>query len=153
MTTRKQWLTVIAALAVVVAAVLLWRGCRADDVRPPTAAGDFALDGINFTSPDLDLELVSVRATAHPGYMDWACIIECRERGGCRADVRVRLVYVAAGEERTLMMSGRLDAARGETIRIGRVQRPPTEADRVEAVMVEVAAPYTPGAPRPTPVQ
>ena len=153
MTTRKQWLTVIAALAAVVAAVLLWRGCRPDDVRPPTAAGDFALDGINFTSPDLDLELVSVRGTAHPGYTDWACLVECRELSGCRADVRVRLVYVAEGEKRTLTMSGRLDSARGETMRIGRVQRPPVVVNRVVEVNVEVAAAFIPGAPRPTPVQ
>ena len=153
MSGRFRWLVVLAALAAVVAVVLLWRGCRSDDVRPPTAAGDFALDGINFTSPDLDLELVSVRATAHPGYTDWACNFACRERGGCRADVRVRLVYVTGGEEKTLNMSGRIDAEPGEMTRIGRVLRPPTEADRIEAVMVEVAAPYTPGAPRPTPVQ
>lgn len=153
MTISKQWLTVFAALAVVVAALLLWRGCRTDDVRPPTAAGDFAVDGIKFTSPDLDLELVSLRATAHPGYTDWACNIECRERGGCRSDVRVRLVYVAAGEEKVLNMSGRFDTKKGEMTRIGRVERPPAEVDGVRTVHVEVVAPYIPDAPRPTPVQ
>jgi hypothetical protein len=138
----------------VVAVVLLWRGCGSNGAdRPPTKPGEFAADGITFTSPDLDLQLFAVRATAHPGYTDWACLLECRERGGCGADVRIRLVYVAAGDERTLMMSGRLEAARGETIRIGRVQRPPTQVDRVKAVIVEVVAPYTPGAARPTPVQ
>ena len=60
---------------------------------------------------------------------------------------------LSAGEERTLTVDGRFDANAGEKMRIGRMQRPPVVVDRVESVTVEVAGPYTPGAPRPTPVQ
>lgn len=153
MAKNSRWLAVPVLLVVVVVLVLVWRGCCSDDARPPAVPGEFEVDTITFTSPDLDLELLSVRTTDHPGYTDWACLVECRELGGCQADLRVRVVYRAAGEERTLQMGGRLDVERGETARIGRVQRPPTAVERVDEVIVEVAAPYTPDAPRPTPVQ
>ena len=151
MSSRKVWLAASAVLAVVVVA-LVWRGCRWDDARSGTDDA-FSADGIRLTSPDLDLGLLEVRATERQGFTDWACLVECRERGGCRADVRVRIEYRAGGERRSLSMSGRIDTANGETSRIGRVQRPPVEVDRIDEVIVEVAAPYTPGGPRPTPVQ
>jgi len=116
-------------------------------------AGEFAVDGITLTSPDLDLGLLAVRTTDHPGYTDWTVLVECRERGGCKADVRVRVLYRAAGEKRTLRMGGRIDSARGETARLGRVLRPPAQVERIDEVIVEVAAPYSPDAPRPTPVK
>lgn len=143
---------VSAVLAVAVVA-LVWRGCRPDVSRRPAVSGEFAVDEITLTSPDLDIELFSIRTTVRPGYTDWACLVECRERSGCRADVRVRILYRAAGEEHSLSIGSRVDAERGETIRFGRVQRPPISIEEIDEVIVEVVAPYTPGAPRPTPVQ
>ena len=150
---RNLRLFAIPAVLVVVVLIVLWRGCRWDGDRSPATPGDFAVDGITLTSPDLDLALLSVRTTASPGYTEWACLFECRERGGCRADVRMRILYRTGGRKNTLNLSGRLDAGRGETLRIGRVQRPPIEVERVDEVIVEVVAPYSPDAPRPTPIQ
>jgi len=147
-----RWFAVPVVVVAVVVSVLLWRGCRPDQVRPDATPGEFAGDRITLTSPDLDLALLTVRGTAREGYTEWACLVECREWNGCRADVRVRILYVAAGEKRSLTMSGRLDAARGEISRIGRVQRPPVPVDRVDEVIVEVAAALTPQSARPTPV-
>lgn len=151
----KKWRlpAVLFVLVVAVVALLVWRGCRLEESRPPAIAGDFAVDEITLTSPDLDLGLAAVRTTDHPGYTDWTVLVECRERGGCMADVRVRVLYRAAGEKRSLQMGGRLDSARGETVRLGRVLRPPVTVERIDEVIVEVAAPYSPDAPRPTPVQ
>lgn len=151
----KKWrlLAVPLFLAMVVVSLLVWRGCRLEESRPPAVAGDFAVDEITLTSPDIDLGLLAVRTTEHPGYIDWTVLVECRERGGCKADVRVRVLYRTAGEERTLRMGGRLDSARGGTARIGRVLRPPAPVERIDEVIVEVAAPFSPDAPRPTPVR
>ena len=91
-------------LVAVVVSLLIWRGCRVDESRPPALAGEFAVDEIALTSPDLDLKLLTVRTTDHPGYTDWTVLFECREWGGCKADVRVRVLYGAAGEKHTLQI-------------------------------------------------
>jgi hypothetical protein len=146
-----RWLA-IAVFVMVFGLLVLWRGCRSDGPRPSGTSGKFDSGDITLTSPELDLELVSVGATARPGYSDWACLLRCAERGGCRADIRVRILYRVAGEQRTLHLSGRLDAERGETTRVGRVQRPVVEVERIDEVIVEVAAPFSPDEPRPTPM-
>lgn len=148
-----RWLAMALLLVAVVVSLLIWRGCRVDESLPPALAGEFAVEEIALTSPDLDLKLLTVRTTDHPGYTDWTVLFECREWGGCKADVRVRVLYGAAGEKHTLQIGGRLNSARGETARFGRVLRPQTAVEQVDEVIVQVAAPYSPDAPRPTPVQ
>jgi hypothetical protein len=96
--------------------------------------------------------MVSVRGIVHPAYTDWACLLECRDNRGCRADVKLEILYRSNGEARTLIIGGRLEGDPGKTMRIGRVQRPPTAVDRVDQVTVEVVAVVTPGAQRPTPI-
>lgn len=149
------WL-IAAAVVAVAAGLLLWRGCR-HEPAPPSAvpATDFVDESARLVSPDLDLELVAVRGLVHPAYTDWACLLECRERRGCRADVKLEIRYRSGGEERSLSIAGRLEGERGETMRIGRAQRPPVAVDRVEQVTVTSVVPVTPavpGAPRPTPM-
>jgi hypothetical protein len=153
---RRTLLLVSAVLLLaVVTAVLLWRGCRHEPPPPPSAvpAADFVADSARLVSPDLALGLVAVRGLVHPAYTDWACLLECRERRGCRADVKLEIRYRSAGEERSLSIAGRLEGKRGETMRIGRVQRPPVAVDRVEQVTVTAVVPVIQGAPRPTPMQ
>ena len=150
---RNRWLVLIVAVVVLAAGVLLWRGCRGGADRPTGAAGEFGGDDVVLVSPDLELALISVRATPKSSYTDWSCLFECRERGGCRADVRVRVSYAADGEDRTIVLGGQFDAARGETVRIGRVQRPAIAVERIREVAVEVAAALVDGGARPTPVQ
>jgi hypothetical protein len=146
-------LAVALGLVAIVALLLLWRACRSGEGRQEATPTGFASDNVRLNSPDLDLELIEVRGTVNPGYTDWACVFSCRESGGCRAETRVRILYLSAGEERTLTLSGHFDAERGRKIRVGRMQRPPVAVDRVVEVTVDVEAPYIPGAPRPTPVQ
>jgi hypothetical protein len=153
MTGRSRWLVLALTVAVLAAGILLWRSCRQGAERPVSAAGEFGADQVALISPDLDLELVSVRATAKSSYTDWSCLFECRERGGCSADVRIRISFVADGEDRMITLGGQFDAARGETVRIGRVQRPAIEVERVNEVAVEVASALADDGPRPTPVR
>ena len=148
----RSW-TVALSLIVIVALVVLWRSCRSTDVAPDRPPEGFTADRVGLDSPDLDLELIEVRGKANPGYTDWACIFLCREAGGCRADTRVQILYVSGGTKQTLVLNGHLDAAHGEKMRVGRMQRPPVVVDRVMSVTVEVTAPFKPGAARPTPVQ
>lgn len=140
-------------LIAIVALVVVWRSCRLRDASLERSPAGLTADGVALVSPDLELELIEVRGKANPGYTDWACIFRCLEAEGCRADTRIRLQYVSEGEKQTLTLSGRLDAARGEKMRVGRIQRPPVAVDRIVNVTVEVTAPFKPGAPRPTPVQ
>jgi hypothetical protein len=156
MRVRTAWLIGAAALIAVAAAILLARGCRRDEAAAPAAPpADFVVEKARFESPELELELESVRGTVHPGYTDWACLLRCEERARCRADVRLHIDYRSGGEPRSLTIGGRLDGERGQVLRIGRVQRPPVAVDRIERVRVQVVAPVapvTPGAPRPTPM-
>jgi hypothetical protein len=149
-----RWLAVAIGLLLVVAALaLLWRACSSGDHGVTQTPTGFTSEKVRLISPDLDLDLLEVRGTVNPGYTDWACVFSCREDGGCRAETRVRILYLSAGEKRTLTLSGHFDAARDQKMRVGRMQRPPVMVDRVVEVTVEVAAPFVPGAPRPTPVQ
>ena len=154
---RALWLIGAAALIAVGAAILIARGCRreAAPAPAPAPAADFVVEKARFESPELALELESVRGTVHTGYTDWACLLRCEERAGCRADVRLVIDYRSGGEPRSLTIGGRLDGAKSQTLRVGRVQRPAVAVDRIERVRVEVLAPVrpvTPGAPRPTPM-
>lgn len=148
-----------AGLIVVVAAVLPWCGCRQEappPAAPPAASGPpagFVAESTRLVSPDLELELVSVRGIVHPGYTDWACLLECREPGGCRADVKLEIRYRSGDEPRTLKIAGRLEGEQGRTMRIGRVQRPPVVVDSIDLVTVAAAVPVVAGASRPTPMQ
>jgi hypothetical protein len=147
----RPWLAAFVAILVAASSVFLWRGCGGPGDR--TDRGTASPEDVQLTSPDLDVELLSARGTVHPGYTEWACVFECREQAGCHADVELEIAYLSEGAETVIRMAGRLDAAQGETMRIGRAQRPPSPVDRVEKVYVRVAATFVPGDPRPTPLQ
>ena len=150
MASRAPWMAAAAAVVAIVVALLLWRGCRPAPPAAPPA--DFASDAVKLVSPDLELEMVSVRGIANPTYTDWACLLTCRESRGCRADVKLEVFYRSGGEAHTLIIGGRLEGDTGQTMRIGRVQRPATAVDRIDQVTVTVVAAVKPGAPRPTPI-
>jgi hypothetical protein len=144
-----RWLVIAAAVIVVAALIVLFRGCRWQSVRP---AADFSAQDVLLDSPDLDVALVSVDGTAKTGYTDWACLLECRERRGCRAGVRIRIEYLSDGQPELLFLSGVLNGEKGEVMRLGRPQRPATAVDEVVKVTLEVVSAYRPDAPRPTPI-
>ena len=152
MPTRARWMAVVAAVVVtILAAVFLWRGFQS--ARVPPEIPSFAQEEVTATSPDLAISEALVRGTVHPGYTDWVCLLECLEPEGCRADLRVVVDYRSGGEAQRLMIDGRVDADMGETMRIGRVQRPPVEVEGIDKVTVEVRKSYREGGPEPTEIK
>ena len=152
MPTRARWMALVAAVVVtIVIAVFLWRGFQSAPVPPEIPS--FTQDKVTVTSPDLAVSEALVRGTVHPGYTGWVCLLECLEPEGCRTDLRVVIDYRSRGEAQRLMIDGRVDADMGETMRIGRVQRPPVEVDGIDKVTIEVRKSYREGAPEPTPIQ
>lgn len=150
MASRTRWLAVAAVGVAVLVALLIWRGCR-DGRMAADAPQDFGVGSVPVTSPDLAVSDALVRGTVHPDYTDWSCVLECREPEGCHAEVQLTITYLSGGDEHDVKLGGRLDAAMGETVRLGRAQRPPTAVDEVKLVILEVATTYRPGGPRPTP--
>ena len=152
MPTRVRWMAVVAVVVVtILAAVFLWRGSRPAPAPPEIPS--FTQDEVTVISPDLMVSEALVRGTVHPGYTGWVCLLECLEPEGCRTDLRVVIDYRSRGEAQRLMIDGRVDADVGETMRIGRVQRPPVEVDGIDKVTVEVRRSYREGDPEPTPIQ
>jgi len=149
MPTRVRWMAVLAVVVVtILVAVLLWRGFR--PAPAPPEIPNFSQDKVTAASPDLAVSEALVRGTVHPGYTGWVCLLECLEPEGCRADLRVVIDYRSRGEAQRLMIDGRVDVDMGETMRIGRVQRPPVEVDGVDKVTVEVRRSNRGSGPEPT---
>jgi hypothetical protein len=153
MVARTRWLLLAVVVVAVVAALFFWRGRRLDPLADPNSDRTFTVSDVPVESPELSIDVGTVRWTHHPDYTDWACLIECRERDGCHAEVQLVVDYISLGKKQRLTLGGRLDAAYGETSRIGRAQRPPVKVDRVERVTVEVLEAFRRGAPTPTPME
>ncbi len=152
---RYRWLLLVlaVALAAAVVTVVVRRGQRPESpVADPVLEGTHTASGVPVDSPDLRILVGTVKWTNHPDYTDWTCLVECRERDGCHAEVQLVVNYVSAGRQQRLTLGGRLDAAFGETVRIGRAQRPSVTVDRVEQVTVQVVAAFRSDAPTPTPM-
>jgi len=149
-TRRTGWLAVAAVGIAVLVALLVWRvgrdGRDADDA-PQT----FDVGSVSVASPKLAVSDALVRGTVYPEYTDWSCVLECREPEGCYAEVQLTITYRSGGDELKTQLGGRVDAAMGESMRLGRAQRPPTGVDKIERVTLEVATTYRPGGARPTP--
>ena len=137
----------IAATAVAV--LVLAAGCRRDRGGP--AADNFSVDAVRTESPDLDVAADQVRGTLRDGYMEWACLLECREPEGCHADLRVTVHYHSSGSDRQIVFSGQVDVPVGAHARLGRVQRPAVQVDGLDRVVVDVVNWRNPGDPPPTP--
>ena len=150
MASRPRWLVVAAVGVAILVALLVWRAGRdgrgADD-DPQT----FGVGSVAVVSPELAVSDALVRGTVYPEYTDWSCVLECREPEGCHAEVQLTITYRSGGDELELKLGGRLDAAMGESMRLGRAQRPPTSVDEVERVELDVATTHRPGGARPTP--
>ena len=52
-----------------------------------------------------------------------------------------------------MCLDGRVDADVGETMRIGRVQRPPVEVDGIDKVTIEKLRSIGEDGPKPTPIR
>lgn len=155
MANRRTLVTVaIAVVAVVVVGLWLWRAnAPLPEPKQVTVPDAIPVEQVDLTSPDLEVLLVGMRGTVHPDYTDWACLLECRERDGCRADVQLTIEYRSSGEPKKLVVGGRLDSDGGEIMRIGRVQRPPVEVDSIDRVSLTVLEMHRTNAPRPTEIE
>jgi hypothetical protein len=152
MSTRVVGVVAVIA-AVLLVTVLLWRGCRSEPEVTPETIGDFEAGSVVLRSPELEVALLSVRGSDHAEYTDWAFVFECREAGGCRAELQLEVDYVSGGEKRLLGITGVVDADRGETMRIARIQRPAVAIDRIDRVTVAVVASHDSPTALPTPMQ
>ena len=150
MAARTRWLVVAALVAAIAVAFFAWRGCRPAPPEAQVAPQSFTIENLTVHSPDLEVGMATVRATSYRGYTDWACLLECREPEGCKAEVRLVVDYVAGGAAGRVIIAGPLDAESGETMRIGRAQRPPVAAfDRVDSLGLEVVRFIRADAPTP----
>ena len=157
MASRRTVLAAVVVVAVLVAGAWLWRSRTGPPPLPEpksvTVPDNIPVAEVALASPDLEVVLVGMRGTVHPDYTDWACLLECRERDGCRADVQLTVEYRSLGEPKKLILGGRLDGEGGEIMRIGRVQRPPVDVDLIDRVSLTVLEVRHPGAPRPTEIE
>jgi hypothetical protein len=149
MTGNSRVLVFSVLLMVAVAAAVglyLWQGRNQPPPLPePTQVhvpNAIPVEDVAVESPDLDVELRAMRGTVKPGFTDWMCLLECRQREGCRADVQVKVEYRSLGEPRQLIIGGRLGGVGGEIMRLGRVQRPPVEVDGIDRVTITVLRVY-----------
>lgn len=151
---RYRWLLLVLAVALVAAVVtvVVRRGLRPEPIIDPVSEEAHSASSVPVDSPDLRINVATVKWTNHPGYTDWTCLVECRERDGCHAEVQLVVDYISSGRQQRLTLGGRLDSAYGETVRIGRAQRPSVAVDRVEQVTVQVLAAFHRDAPTPTPM-
>ena len=150
MASHLRWLVVAAVGVAILVALLVWQAGR-DGRSTGDSPQIFGEEGVPVVSPELAVSDALVRGTVFPEYTDWSCVFECREADGCHADVQLTVTYVSGEDELDLKIGGRLDAAMGETMRLGRAQRPPTSVDDVIKVTLEVASTHSPDGARPTP--
>ena len=148
---KRPLLIGVLVVVLVAAGVFLWRSRAARPVAGE--GGTFNVSNVPVKSPELLVDVGSVRWTNHSGYTDWACKVECREENGCHAEVQLVLDYVASGRNRSLTLGGRIDAEFGQTVRIGRAQRSPDVVERVDGVRLEVLSVTRVGDPTPTPIE
>jgi hypothetical protein len=149
MTGKSRLPAVAAILIITVAAAValyLWLGReeRAPLPEPQkvNVPDSIPVEKVAVQSPDLDVELRAMRGTVKTGYTDWMCLLECRERDGCRADVEVKVEYRSLGQPRQLTLGGHLEGKPGQIMRLGRAQRPPIEVDGIDRVTINVLRVY-----------
>lgn len=143
-------LVVAVLLAVAVAGVLSLRACRVQRAVSEQAAS-FSAENVPTSSPDIAVEASAVRGELHPGYMEWACLLRCKDPAGCSAELRLAVHFTSAGEPAKIVFTGTMDVPMGARARIGGLQRPPRPVDSVERVEVLLKRRITPGEPVPTP--
>jgi hypothetical protein len=137
----------IAVFAVV--SVITGAGCG----RDPSGADaeDFLVDSVRTDSADLNVTVQQVRGTVREGYLEWACLLQCQEANGCRADLRVTVHFESHGDPHQIVFTGRMDVDSGARAQLGRVQRPPMRVDAIDRVVIDLLSRRSPGDPPPTP--
>ena len=151
MSNRTTWIVAIVSVVLVALGLVAWRTWGPSQGSSGSGGKNISVAGVVFESREIAVDLVDLKATNNPDYTEWACFFICREKDGCRADVRLEIIYRAQGEERKINIAGRFDSDRGEKMRVGRVQRPPLEISRIEelTVIVEGELPQVEVVPTP----
>lgn len=133
-----------------VAVVVLSSGCRKDE--PRSKISGFSFDDVKTSSEELAVEVEQVTGVPHDDYVEWACLLSCREPAGCHADLRVTVFYRSGGDDERIVFTGTMDVPMGARARLTRVQRPPVPVDGVDWVEVRLVAQRdTADGPPPTP--
>ncbi len=144
----------VAGLAVATVALLavvtMWK-CGGSQPATSEPVESFSFDGVATSSPDLPLAADTVRGTFRDDYMDWACLVKCREAAGCHADLRLTVQYRSGPAAKEIIFHGTIDVPVGARARFGGVQQPALRVDGIERVQVEVLRTFKPGDPVPTP--
>jgi len=147
----------VAVAIIVVVGLWLWRSDSAPSVpagsQSVAAPENFRFEKARLVSPDLKVELTEIFGTVHEDYTDWACVLECRNADGCHADAQLVVEYRSSGEEKKLVLGGRLDADSGQIMRIGRAQRPPVAVESIDRVTLTVTESRRSDSPRPTEIE
>jgi hypothetical protein len=144
-------LAIAALLVVAVLVVVAMRSCRSRSRPVALPASSFSAASVPVESPNLGLEIIEVRGDLHEGYMDWVCMVRCKEPGGCSADVRATVYYRSGGAAERITLSGPIDVPVGARARLSSVQRSPHRVDGIDKVAVRVVRRSAPGDPVPTP--
>jgi hypothetical protein len=152
MSNRATWIVALVSVALVAIGLVAWRTWDPSKTAPALDGGIPGLERVRFESPDMSVDLADLKVTFNPDYTEWVCLVVCRERGGCRGDVRLEIEYLSQEDERKINIAGRFAADRGETMRIGRVQRPPQEISRIERMTLVVEGVLPPVDVVPTPM-
>jgi hypothetical protein len=147
---RTRWLALAAVGVAVVVALLVWWVGR-DGRGAGRDSQTFDVGSVPVSSPELAVSDALVRGSVYPEYTDWSCVLQCLEPEGCHAEVLATITYVSGEDQLEVKLGGRLDAAKGENMRLGRAQRPPASVDQIERVELEVAGTFRSGDARPTP--
>ena len=136
-----------AGLAVL---LLLVPGCRKDESRSGISA--FSFNGIGTSSEELAVDVEQVSGVPRDDYLEWSCLLSCRQPEGCHADLRVTVFYRSGGESRDIVLTGTVNVPVGARARLTRVQRPPVPVDGVDRVEIRLTARRdTADGPPPTP--
>jgi hypothetical protein len=142
-------IAVLVVLVIAAGIALWWLRPGSEPEEPPAS---FEGQPVAFSSPELGLEVVRLRAEAHESSTEWKCVLECLEPEGCHAEIRVVVRFLSAGEGRSLTFADTLDVARGSEHVVSGLQQPSLAVDRVESVEVVVERRLGgPGEPTPVP--
>jgi hypothetical protein len=139
----------VAVAAVVVSAMVL-QGCRRTS-SGSAAAASFSFDDVPADSRGLAVEVAGIRGELHTGYIEWACLLTCKNPAGCDADLQLTIHYTSTGTAETITFAGPIDVPMGARARVGGVQRPPRAVDAINSVEIEAKPRHRPGEPAPTP--
>jgi hypothetical protein len=141
----------LAAAAVLVAAAVVWylvgrRGAGVGGVH------ELRQPGVQASSSDLGLSVRRLWVVRRDAYTSWDFFLNCGEREGCDAKIRLTFRYDSGGRERSYSVVKALRLPSGGSEHVQYQQRPADRVDSVKSVKIEVLELLSRNQPTPTPV-